>query len=73
MILVRSQNTATLECEVEAFPEPILYWERGDGRRLKASDKYRLEVYDRRDMYKVISDNIIYGRSTYCCIFFNDF
>ncbi|EFN84578.1 Gliomedin [Harpegnathos saltator] len=34
MILVRNQNPATLECEVEAFPEPAVHWER-DGRRLK--------------------------------------
>lgn len=52
MIRVRSQSTAVLECEVEAFPEPIVYWERED-RRLKISDKYRSEVYDRRDAYKV--------------------
>lgn len=53
MIHVRSQSTATLECEVEAFPEPIVHWERGDGRRLKMSDKYRLDVYDKKDIYKV--------------------
>lgn len=58
MILVRSQSTATLVCEVEAFPEPNVYWERGDGGRLQMSNKYRLEVYDRRDAYKVIYDNI---------------
>lgn len=54
MIIVRNQNPATLECEVEAFPEPIVYWERGDGRRLKMTDRYRMDVYDRRDIYKVI-------------------
>ncbi|XP_014482592.1 PREDICTED: uncharacterized protein LOC106748509 isoform X2 [Dinoponera quadriceps] len=53
MILVRNQNPATLECEVEAFPEPAVHWERGDGRRLKMSEKYRMEVYDRRDIYKL--------------------
>lgn len=52
VVLVRNQNPATLECEVEAFPEPVVHWERGDGRRLKISDKYRTEIYDRRD-YKV--------------------
>ncbi|XP_076175562.1 uncharacterized protein LOC143150891 isoform X2 [Ptiloglossa arizonensis] len=77
MILVRSQNTATLECEVEAFPEPILYWERGDGRRLKASDKYRLEVYDRRDMYKLkmrlkITRITLVDHGTYHCVVKND-
>jgi len=53
VVLVRNQNPATLECEVEGFPEPVVYWERSDGRRLKMSDKYRTEVYDRRDNYKV--------------------
>ncbi|XP_070149471.1 uncharacterized protein [Polyergus mexicanus] len=53
VVLVRNQNPATLECEVEAFPEPAVHWERGDGRRLKMSDKHRIEVYDRRDNYKL--------------------
>jgi len=53
VVLVRNQNPATLECEVEGFPEPVVHWERSDGRRLKMSDKYRTEVYDRRDNYKV--------------------
>lgn len=55
VILVRNLNPATLECEVEAFPEPSsVHWERGDGRRLKPLDKYRIEIYDKRDIYKVI-------------------
>ncbi|XP_011639692.2 LOW QUALITY PROTEIN: gliomedin [Pogonomyrmex barbatus] len=53
VVLVRNQNPATLECEVEAFPEPMVHWERSDGRRLKMSDKYRTEVYDKRDNYKL--------------------
>ncbi|KAG7189036.1 hypothetical protein KM043_008629 [Ampulex compressa] len=54
MVLVRNQSTATLECEVEAFPDPMMmHWERGDGRRLKMSDKYRMEVYDKKDIYKL--------------------
>ncbi|XP_076630956.1 uncharacterized protein LOC143346601 [Colletes latitarsis] len=77
MILVRSQSTATLECEVEAFPEPIVYWERGDGRRLKMSDKYRLEVYDKRDIYKLkmrlkITRITSGDYGTYHCIAKND-
>jgi len=55
IVLVRNQNPVILECEVEAFPEPMVHWERGDGRRLKMSDRYRTEVYDRRDNYKVVS------------------
>lgn len=63
VVLVRNQNPATLECEVEGFPEPAVHWERSDGRRLKMSDKYRTEVYDRRDNYKVIPRTCIRGFS----------
>ncbi|XP_015188662.1 PREDICTED: uncharacterized protein LOC107072878 isoform X2 [Polistes dominula] len=49
MILVRGQSSAILECEVEAFPEPTVHWERGDGRRLKTPDKYRTEISDKKD------------------------
>lgn len=62
---MRSQSTAILECEVEAFPEPTVHWERVDGRRLKMSDKYRMEIYERRD-YKVVLIKmiIIYKRES---------
>ncbi|XP_026827101.1 uncharacterized protein LOC105277676 [Ooceraea biroi] len=55
IVLVRNQSPATLECEVEAFPEAIVYWERilGDGRRIKITDRHRTEVYDKRDNYKL--------------------
>ncbi|XP_076234512.1 uncharacterized protein LOC143179263 isoform X2 [Calliopsis andreniformis] len=77
MIHVRSQSTAILECEVEAFPEPIVHWERGDGRRLKMSDKYRLEVYDKKDMYKLkmrlkITRITSTDHGTYHCVVKND-
>ncbi|KOX68789.1 Lachesin [Melipona quadrifasciata] len=76
MIRVRSQNTAVLECEVEAFPEPIVYWERED-RRLKISDKYRFEVYDKRDAYKLkmrlkIMKVTSVDHGTYHCVVKND-
>lgn len=69
MIRARSQSTVVLECEVEAFPEPIVYWERED-RRLKMSEKYRLEVYDRRDMYKVKDNSILCNVFIYISIYF---
>ena len=77
MILVRSQSTATLVCEVEAFPEPNVYWERGDGGRLQMSNKYRLEVYDRRDAYKLkmrlkIARITLDDHGTYHCVAKND-
>ncbi|XP_068986709.1 uncharacterized protein [Bombus flavifrons] len=76
MIRARSQSTVVLECEVEAFPEPIVYWERED-RRLKMSEKYRLEVYDRRDMYKLkmrlkIAKITSADYGTYHCVVKND-
>ncbi|XP_020286839.1 gliomedin-like isoform X2 [Pseudomyrmex gracilis] len=52
IVAVKNQNSALLECEVEAFPEPVVHWERNDGRRLKASDRYKIEIYDKRDYYK---------------------
>ncbi|XP_018050789.1 PREDICTED: uncharacterized protein LOC108688834 [Atta colombica] len=78
VVLVRNQNPATLECEVEGFPEPVVYWERSDGRRLKMSDKYRTEVYDRRDNYKLkmklrIARVTTSDHGTYHCVAKNDF
>ncbi|KAH8281267.1 hypothetical protein KR018_003964 [Drosophila ironensis] len=46
MIYAEYQSTATLECQVEAFPEAIRYWERAyDGKILDPSDKYGIESY----------------------------
>ncbi|XP_043072303.1 uncharacterized protein LOC6565277 isoform X2 [Drosophila grimshawi] len=46
MIYAEYQSSATLECQVEAFPEAIRYWERAyDGKILEPSDKYRIESY----------------------------
>ncbi|KRF94209.1 uncharacterized protein LOC6584807 isoform X2 [Drosophila mojavensis] len=46
MIYAEYQSSATLECQVEAFPEAIRYWERAyDGKILDPSDKYRIESY----------------------------
>ncbi|KAL0109814.1 hypothetical protein PUN28_013465 [Cardiocondyla obscurior] len=78
VVLVRNQNPATLECDVEGFPEPVVHWERSDGRRLKMSDKYRTEVYDRRDNYKLkmklrIARVTPSDHGTYYCVAKNDF
>lgn len=63
-IAVRNQNPVTLECEVEAFPEPTsIYWERSENRRLKPIDKYRMEITDKRDIYKVIHSTYIHESS----------
>ncbi|CAH1108649.1 unnamed protein product [Psylliodes chrysocephalus] len=45
-------STATLECETEAFPEPLRYWERSDGRLLENSDKYRIDNSLERNGYR---------------------
>ncbi|XP_046627663.1 uncharacterized protein LOC124308727 [Neodiprion virginianus] len=42
---------AYLECEIEAFPEPVTYWERGDGQLLENSDKYRIDMVDKKAGY----------------------
>ncbi|KAL5289280.1 OLFML2B family protein [Megaselia abdita] len=44
-------GSATLECQVEAYPEAIRYWERAsDGKILDPSEKYHTEAYP--DGYK---------------------
>ncbi|XP_063220620.1 uncharacterized protein LOC134530022 [Bacillus rossius redtenbacheri] len=40
MVGAANGSTAVLECEVEAFPEAVRYWERADGRLLEPGDKY---------------------------------
>ncbi|XP_016986879.1 uncharacterized protein LOC108049962 [Drosophila rhopaloa] len=46
MIYAEYQSSATLECQVEAFPEAIRYWERAyDGKILDPSEKYGIESY----------------------------
>ncbi|KAK0161719.1 hypothetical protein PV327_008137 [Microctonus hyperodae] len=52
IIRVQTGGIAILECDVEAFPEPVMWWERDDGRLVEASSKYRMDIYDKRDMYK---------------------
>ncbi|XP_037726002.1 uncharacterized protein LOC119557337 [Drosophila subpulchrella] len=45
-IYAEYQSSATLECQVEAFPEAIRYWERAyDGKILDPSEKYGIESY----------------------------
>lgn len=54
IIKVQIGGTAILECDIEAFPEPLTWWEKDDGRMLETTSKYRMEIYEKRDMYKVI-------------------
>ncbi|KAG8229193.1 hypothetical protein J437_LFUL001065 [Ladona fulva] len=48
MVGVINGSMAVLECEVEAFPEAVKYWERADGRIVDAGGRYwiRNEEYD---------------------------
>ncbi|XP_031630325.1 uncharacterized protein LOC116345246 [Contarinia nasturtii] len=58
LIRVRNQylyafegGSVSLECETEAFPEPLKYWKRrSDNRIIDQNDKYRMETYT--DGYK---------------------
>lgn len=53
-IRVGNLRLAVLECEVEAYPEPDVFWEvQQTGRLLNDSNKYQITVYDKRDVYKV--------------------
>lgn len=42
MIGAANDSTAYLECEVEAFPDSVRYWERSDGRLLEDGTKYKI-------------------------------
>ncbi|XP_065167503.1 uncharacterized protein [Atheta coriaria] len=46
-------TTRMLECEVEAFPESLRYWERDDGRLLENDGRYHIDNNVRRNGYKV--------------------
>ncbi|KAK6642604.1 hypothetical protein RUM43_004106 [Polyplax serrata] len=52
LIGVANGSTAILECDVEAFPESVRYWERADGRFIEPGFKYRLNDTE-RGKYKV--------------------
>ncbi|XP_058836869.1 uncharacterized protein LOC131693231 [Topomyia yanbarensis] len=53
MVYANNGSTATFECEVEAFPEALKYWERvPGGRLLEPGDKYQMETHN--DGYKSI-------------------
>ncbi|XP_030767017.1 uncharacterized protein LOC115890808 [Sitophilus oryzae] len=52
MVGVSNGSTAVLECDIEAFPEPIRYWERSDGRLMESSDKFRIDNSKVKYRYK---------------------
>lgn len=54
MVGAANGTTATLECEVEAFPEAVRYWERADGRLLDHGFKYRIDNSVERDGYRAV-------------------
>ncbi|EFA07484.2 uncharacterized protein LOC659930 [Tribolium castaneum] len=52
VVEVPTGSSAVLECETEAFPESIRYWERSDGRLLENGNKYQIDNSLDRDLYK---------------------
>ncbi|XP_046398065.1 uncharacterized protein LOC124164884 [Ischnura elegans] len=52
MVGAANGTVAKLECEVEAFPEAVKYWERADGRIVDAGDKFRIKN-EEYEHYKV--------------------
>ncbi|KAL3289098.1 hypothetical protein HHI36_003539 [Cryptolaemus montrouzieri] len=52
MVAARNGSAAILECETEAFPEPLRYWERSDGRLLENNEKYRIDYIGQRENYR---------------------
>ncbi|KAJ8924524.1 hypothetical protein NQ315_007322 [Exocentrus adspersus] len=78
MIGVVNGSTAVLECDTEAFPEPVRYWERSDGRLLENGDKYRIDNSLEKDGYKarmqlnITRVNVMDLRYLYFCIAKNE-
>ncbi|KAE8751787.1 hypothetical protein FOCC_FOCC001636 [Frankliniella occidentalis] len=52
VLSVIMNSTARLECEVEAYPEPVLFWEGPGGRVIEHGEKYRVDSSG-PDSYKV--------------------
>ncbi|PNF35348.1 hypothetical protein B7P43_G02585 [Cryptotermes secundus] len=52
LVGVANGSSGVLKCDVEAFPEAVRYWERGDGRLLESGDKYHM-TYNENGRYKV--------------------
>ncbi|CAH1169822.1 unnamed protein product [Phaedon cochleariae] len=52
LVGVANGSAAVLECETEAFPEPLRYWERSDGSLLENGDKYRIDNTLERNGYR---------------------
>ncbi|XP_049816320.1 uncharacterized protein LOC126263277 [Schistocerca nitens] len=52
LVGVVNGSTGVLECDVEAFPEPVCYWEREDGRLIEPGHKFVTSLSD-RDRYKM--------------------
>ncbi|XP_068082075.1 uncharacterized protein [Anabrus simplex] len=50
LVGVANGSTAVLECDIEAYPDPLRYWERGDGRLIEPSNKHQME-YEERNRY----------------------
>lgn len=70
-------STAVLECEVEAFPDALRYWERSDGHLLENGNKYRIDNRIGRTGYTVhmqmnISHLNYYDFTEYYCVAKNE-
>ncbi|KAK3925375.1 Olfactomedin-like protein 2B [Frankliniella fusca] len=52
VIGVVPNSTARLECDIEAFPEPVLFWEGPGGRVIEHGEKYRVDSTE-PDGYKM--------------------
>ncbi|XP_018572198.1 uncharacterized protein LOC108911691 [Anoplophora glabripennis] len=78
MVGVVNGSTTVLECDTEAFPDPVRYWERSDGRLLENGDKYRIDNLLEKDGYKarmqlnITRVNAMDMRYLYYCIAKNE-
>uniref|UniRef100_A0A8D8NCV2 Collagen alpha-2(IV) chain n=1 Tax=Culex pipiens TaxID=7175 RepID=A0A8D8NCV2_CULPI len=76
MVYATNGSSATFECEVEAFPEALKYWERvPGGRLLEPGDKYQMETHNEgyKSIMRLNITNIRYADfGEYHCIAKNE-
>ncbi|XP_066907006.1 uncharacterized protein [Halyomorpha halys] len=75
-VAVTNTSLARLECEVEAYPDGLKYWERSGGRVIEQSEKYSIGIIEfgkyRSIMQLNISDLNYFDYGLYHCVSKNE-
>ena len=76
MIGTSNGSSVLLECQVEAFPPPLIYWIQGENRRISTNTKYKVFERDLAPFTNFITLNITYVDPTdyglYKCVAKNE-